>query len=198
MNVSIVGSGFVGTQLAKALLQAGHSVLIASRTPHSEKMQAIRAELGVEVGTVAEALAFAEVVAIAMSWQDIPAMIAGAEGWQDKIIIDMNNRFGGAQPPSQELAQLTGGRVVKALNSIGAEHYTAPQIGGQQASMLLAGDDGQAKQIVAGLLNDIGFEPLDIGSLQDGHHLDNLAALWVHLAMRTSLGRRLAFRVLRD
>lgn len=198
MKIGIIGSGFVGTQFGKALVKAGHQVMIASRTPDSDKMRTLQAELGVEVGTPQQTLEYSEVVAIAMAWAEIPAMVASVQGWQGKIIIDMNNRFGSSESPSHELARLTGGRVVKTLNSIGAEHYTAPQVNGQAASMLMAGDDVAAKQTVAQLLSDIGFEPLDAGDLNSAAaHLDHLAAIWVHLAFRTPLGRGIAIKVLR-
>jgi predicted dinucleotide-binding enzyme len=66
MKIGIVGAGFVGQSLGKASLRAGHQVMFSSRTPQSDKMQALAQETGAAVATVAETVAFGEVMAIAM------------------------------------------------------------------------------------------------------------------------------------
>lgn len=201
MKVGIMGAGPVGGSFGKALTKVGHHVMFSSRTPHSEKMQALVRECGAsaQAGTPAQTLAFSEVIAVAMHWDAIPEMIRGVGSWSGKIVIDMTNNFQKESPISsaQELAHLTGGRVVKAFNIIGAEHYQDPNFGGQPASMLIAGDDAAAKKIVMQLASDIGFEVIDVGNLDAAAHLENLAALWVQLAHRTPLGRNMAFKVIR-
>jgi 8-hydroxy-5-deazaflavin:NADPH oxidoreductase len=200
MRIGIVGAGVVGTSLGKALMTAGHAVMFSSRDPSSAKMQTLAAETGAAVGTVAETVAFGEVVAIAMSWDAIPDAVREGGDWSGKIIIDANNRFGpsaSGKSAAEDLADLTGGRVVKAFNTIGAEHYTHPRLGGEAASMLVAGDDAEAKAVVVQLAAAMGFEPVDAGDLAAARHLENLAALWVHLAYGTPNGRNIAFRLLR-
>jgi predicted dinucleotide-binding enzyme len=96
----------------------------------------------------------------------------------------------------EELARLTGARVVKAFNTMGAEHYLDPMLGGEVASLLLAGDDAAAKQLVWSLAEQLGFAPVDAGPLSAAVYLESLAALWVHLAIRTPLGRGFAFRII--
>lgn len=198
MKIGIVGAGQVGTSLAKALTRVGHQVMVSSRTPQSEKMQALRREIGVEVGTVTETVAFGDAVVMAMGWAHIPEAVQDGGDWTGKILIDLTNRFGGTgESAAQELSRVTGARVIKAFNTIGAEHYQNPSFDGQPASMLVAGDDAEAKQVAMSLAQDLGFEPIDAGGLGAAIHLENLAGVWVHLAMRTGLGRNIGFRVVK-
>lgn len=198
MKIGIIGAGQVGTSLAKALTHVGHQVMLSSRTPQSEKMQALRDELGVEVGTVAETVAFGDAVVMAMGWANVPDAVQEGGDWTGKILIDPTNRFGSTgESAAQELSRLTGARVIKAFNTIGAEHYQNPVFDGQPVSMLVAGDDAEAKQVAMSLAQDLGFDPIDAGGLTAAIHLENLAGVWVHLAMRAGLGRNIGFRLLK-
>jgi hypothetical protein len=199
MKIGIIGAGSVGESLGRALLRAGHEVMFSSRDPESERMQALRQSTGAAVGTTAETLAYSDIIAVALRWDAVPAVVQ-AGNWQGKIVIDLMNRFGAAGSTgsaAQELAALTGARVVKALNTIGAEHYQNPIFNGEAATMLIAGDDAEAKDITTTLLRDLGFDVVDAGSLAAAVHLERLAELWVHLAMRAGLGRDFGFRIVR-
>ena len=161
-------------------------------------MRALRQETGASVGSVAETAGYSDVLFMALSWEAIPTAVETGD-WGGKILIDASNRFGPGisllpgESAGQELARLTGARVVKAFNTIGAEHYLQPVIGGEAASMLIAGDDAEAKQVVVTLAAQLGFVPVDAGALSAAVYLESLAALWVHLAIRTPLGRDFAF-----
>jgi len=198
MKIGILGAGFVGQSFAKALMTSGHEVMVSSRNPSSEKMQSIKQTLRVNVGTVQETIAFGDIVAFALRWDAVQNVVAVGD-WQGKIIIDMMNRFGGDDGLSagETLAQmLPQSHVVKALNTIGAEHYTAPNFAGEQATMFIAGNQVDAKSTVTQLLSELGFDVVDIGNIQASRHLENLAAFWVYLAMQTDLGRDIAFKML--
>ena len=88
-----------------------------------------------------------------------------------KIVVDITNRYvdGGLEGVparyAHELLQewAPGARVVKAFNHVGAARLTQPQVGGETPSVLIAGDDVEAKEVVAGLAREIGFEPVDVG-----------------------------------
>jgi predicted dinucleotide-binding enzyme len=202
MRIGIIGAGVVGSNMGRALRRAGHEVMFSSRDPASEKMQALGQETGGSVGSVAETAAYSDALFMALSWGAIPTAVESGD-WAGKILIDASNRFGPGvsllpgESAGQELARLTGARVVKAFNTIGAEHYLDPIIGGEAASMLIAGDDREAKRVVSTLATQLGFVPVDAGPLSAAVYLESLAALWVHLAIRTPLGRDFAFRVIR-
>lgn len=200
MKIGIIGAGMVGTNFGMALMSAGHEVMFSSREPQGDHAQQVRQNTGAAVGLVEEVIAFSSVVAIAMppdAVLDVARTYAGPLA--GKVIIDMNNRFNA--PPSglslsQEIAQITNARVVKALNSIGAEHYLNPVFDSQKASMLIAGGDSEARQIVGQVIGDIGFEVIDAGGLENTALLEKLAQLWVTLG-RSALGRNIAFKLLR-
>lgn len=203
MKIGIIGAGMVGSSMGRALRRVGHEVMFSSRDPQGEKMRALAQEMVAAVGSVADTVAYGEVLFLALSWDAIPNAVPAGGDWRGKILIDATNRFGPnlsllpGESAGEELARLTGARVVKAFNTIGAEHYLHPQIGGEAASMLLAGDDAEAKHLVAALATELGFAPVDAGPLSASVYLESLAALWVHLALRTPLGRGFAFRVIR-
>lgn len=197
MKIGIIGAGMVGENLGKAFLKVGHEVMFSSRDPHSDKMQALAQSTGATVGTVAETVAFGEVIALTLNWNAVEDAIQQGGNWAGKIVIDPTNRFGQSESNAQLIAKWTGASVVKAFNSIGAEHYLDPIFGGMPASMLLVGDDAHAKNVVKTLTAQIGFEPIDAGTLADAPLVEKLAELWVHLAFRAGQGRNFAFKLIR-
>ena len=192
MKVAIMGAGFVGASLGTALVNAGHGIMFSSRDPASDKMQALISETGVaaHAGTVQETLAYSDVVVFALSWDGALDVAASAGDWSGKIILDMT------QGDSAKLAEITGARVVKIFNTIGAEHYQNPDFGGLPATMYYCGDDADAKQTAAQLASDLGFDPFDAGDLSMNKHLVNLAMFWITL-MRNGFGRDFAFKIIR-
>ncbi len=196
MQIGIIGAGMVGESLGKALIKAGYEVVFSSRDPHSDKMQALAAETGASVASVEQTIAENDIIAVALRW-DAVAQVASLPSWHGKIVIDMTNRFvrNPERSAAEELARLTGARVVKAFNTIGAEHYQNPRFAGQPATMFIAGDDADAKAVVGQIASAIGFEVVDAGNLAATRHLENLAEFWVYLA-RSGHGRNIAFRLL--
>jgi predicted dinucleotide-binding enzyme len=68
-------------------------------------------------------------------------------------------------------------RVVKGWNHVFAKYLTAPEVDGIASSVLLAGDDPEAKRIVSALARDMGFHPVDVGRLRESYHLDRLVSM---------------------
>jgi hypothetical protein len=201
MKIGIIGTGRVGASLGKAFAAKGHSVMFGSRDPHSGKTQAIIREVNKDTlaGTISEAIGFGEVITLATPWTALDEVIKAGGDWRGKIIIDATNRIGVHQPTSiaEEIAaKASGAKVVKAFNTIGAEHYGDPWFGDQVASMFICGDDVAAKSIVGGLVQELGFDLVDAGSLAQARYLEELAGLWVTMG-RSSRDRNIAFRLLR-
>jgi predicted dinucleotide-binding enzyme len=179
MRIGIIGAGNIGATLAQLLVNAGHQVAISnSRGP--DTLDGLVRTLGpkAHAATVANAAAFGDVVIEAIPfgrYRDLPAApLAG------KIVITASNYYpqrdgmidpGGRAQSELIAAQLPGARVVKAFNTIWSEHLkrqgdtTKPL--DERRVIFLAGDDADAKQVVADLITEIGFGPLDIGSLHD-------------------------------
>src|SRR6185295_11202939 len=69
--------------------------------------------------------------------------------------------------------------------------------GSDRADLFICGDDTPAKKVVGELATDIGFDVVDVGSLANARMLENLALLWIELALRQQLGPNIAFKLLR-
>lgn len=181
MNIGILGAGNIGANAARLLAAAGHDVRIASsRDPRS--LEAKAHELGdrVHAATPADAVAFGDVVLLAVPWSRKEDAIPDAGPYDDKIVIDAMNPYTEdfeiedlGDRTSSEITEtlVPGARLVKAFNTM---HYRRLATEGKptgargRLAMFLAGDDPAAKAVVAGLIDEIGFEPVDTGSLIDG------------------------------
>lgn len=181
MRIGIIGTGMIGGTLGRLLAAAGHDVTLAnSRGP--EAVAELVAEIGgrATAGSAADAAAAGEVVIVAIPfvrYVDLPAAeLAG------KIVVDANNYYPARDGQFPEIddgtkassevfaAALPGARVVKAFNTIYYVHLAndgRPAGTPGRRAIPIAGDDGEAKRVVAGLLDDIGFDAFDAGSLAD-------------------------------
>jgi 8-hydroxy-5-deazaflavin:NADPH oxidoreductase len=182
MLIGIIGSGKIGATAARLFVDAGHEVAIAnSRGP--ESLAEFVGELGesAQAATVDEAAEFGEVVLVAVSFgrhRELPAAaLAG------KIVIDANNYYPGRDGTFAELdddsttssellaAHLPEATVIKALNTMRWEVLRDrgnPDAGDERLVLFVAGDDHAAKHKVSGLIEEIGFAPVDTGNLAEG------------------------------
>ena len=208
MKLAIIGSGNVGGALGKLWAEKGHDITFGSRDPSADGVKAAAAAAGgAAIANVAGAAAGAEVVVIAVPWTAVPATIEAAGDLSGKIILDATNPLeadlsglavDSSTSAAQEIAKLAGGAaVVKAFNSTGAGNYSNPAFGGQAASMLICGDDDDAKATVAQLTESLGFDVVDAGPLANASSLESLALLWIKLAYVVDLGPEIAWKLLR-
>ena len=179
MKIGIIGSGNIGGTLARLWARAGHQVMVSnSRGP--ESLRDFVAEIGGEAGTVDEAARFGEVVLLATPWRS-PEALPSPDAVAGKIVIDAMNPYTdagglfdlGEGSSSEETAKrLPGARIVKAFNTIWVRHLEAngrPDASvDERHAVFVAGDDAEAKATVFRLIEDIGFGPVDTGSLRDG------------------------------
>jgi predicted dinucleotide-binding enzyme len=181
MRIGIIGSGRIGGTLARLLARAGHEVAIAnSRGP--ESLRDLIAEIGslAQAADVDGAAEFGDVVILAAPWRahdalPSPSVLAG------KIVVDAMNPYTGEgglfdlgdDTSSEVIARrLPGTRLVKAFNTIhwqrlGNEGRPGTPVERRLAAFL-AGDDPQAKGTIARLIEEIGFAPIDTGTLREG------------------------------
>ncbi len=180
MNIGIVGSGNIGATAARLLAETGHEVAVSnSRGP--ETLEGLVAAIGprARAATVEEAADFGEVVLVAIpffAYETLPTdLLAG------KTVVDAMNYYPGRDGEmnldglgsSELLARhLPDARIVKAFNTmyyetLGAEgRPDAPPA--ERVVLFVAGDDAEAKAVVSGLIEEIGFTPVDVGTLEDG------------------------------
>jgi len=182
MSIGIIGTGNIGSAIARALVRIGLDVILANRRG-PESLQALVAELGpkAQAGTVQTA-AKADIVIVAVNWSKIPAALAGVGDWRGRIVIDANNPIEG--PPfrtfdtngrasSEIFAEFVpGARVVKAFNHLQPHLLSGdPRAEGGRRVLFLAGDDASSKGAVSELIARLGFQPIDLGDLATGGQL---------------------------
>jgi predicted dinucleotide-binding enzyme len=179
MRIGIVGAGNIGGTLARLLAGAGHDVVVAnSRGP--ESLTRLVAEIGerASAATAAQAAEFGEVVIVAVPFpahQALPAAsLAG------KVVVDATNDWSGGAPAAVSSSEriagiLPGARLVKAFNTIHYVHLrddgTPSGTPGRRA-IPVAGDDSEAKATVSRLIDELGFDVYDVGSLADGRRIE--------------------------
>ena len=209
MKIGIIGAGNIGGTLGRAWAAKGHEVVFGVRDPRGPKVQElVKATAGTaRAATPAEAAAHGEVVLLATPWAAAQAALRGAGDLTGKILVDATNplrpdlsglTLGHTTSAAEEVARWApGAKVVKAFNTIGAQHMANPRFGTQSASMLICGDDAAAKKAVLALAEVLGFDPVDAGPLTQARLLEPLAMLWISLAYAYGHGPDIAFKLLR-
>ncbi|HKF79883.1 MAG TPA: NAD(P)-binding domain-containing protein [Thermoleophilaceae bacterium] len=176
MRIGIVGAGRIGGNAGRLFARAGHDVMFSfSRQP--QKLQALADETGGRAGTPAEAAAFGDLVMLSAPWTLVDEALAQAGSLEAKIVIDTTNQFG--RSGLEDLGELTaaqlnagrmpGARYVKSFNTLtsGFQAEASQRSGDERVVLFLCGDDAEAKAIVAGLIEDAGFVPADVGGTAD-------------------------------
>lgn len=182
MNIGIIGAGKIGGTLARLFAQAGHEVALSnSRGPDTLAELVDEIGHGVRAVTVADAAAFGDVVVVSIplhAYRDIPVNETAG-----KIVVDTNNYYPDRDGQIPELdddsttstellqAHLPDARVVKAFNAIMWKHLGGdgrPAGDPARLGIPISGDDDDAKRTVSGLIDQIGFDPIDAGTLADG------------------------------
>ncbi len=187
LKIGMVGAGREGGALGTLFVKAGHPVMFSSR--HPEELKGLAAGLGplAQAGTVEQAIAFGDVVVIAIPYtamEQIGKAHAGALA-KKVLVIDVSNPIarrdgedfvkrvgeqGGAGLVTAKL--LPGAHIVRAFNAIGSRRLAeiAHRPGGP-VGVPIAGDDPKAIAVAQSLIREIGFEPVLVGGLAMGRHL---------------------------
>ncbi len=181
MKIGILGAGNIGASAARLFVAAGHEVALSnSRGP--ESLRSLVAELGprAHAMTIADAARFGDVVLLAVPWRT-PEALPAPEILKGKIVIDAMNPYradsgfydlGNSTSSEEVLKRIPGARLVKALNTIYYQHLATRGRNDlpveDRHAIYLAGDDEPAKQVVCRLIEEIGFAPVDTGSLREG------------------------------
>jgi len=180
MKIGIIGAGAIGTTIAKQLAEAGYNVIISnSRGADTleEKIKEIRGNT--VAGSVREA-AEADVIFLAVRWEHAQEAIS-AVNLEGKILVDVTNaslpEFVRAEPGSKTSSEVVGqwakgAKVVKAFNTLYANVLAQnPQVGNGNRVIFYSGNDQDAKDVVSGIINTIGFAGIDLGTLHEGGKL---------------------------
>jgi len=180
MNIGIIGAGAMGCCLAEKFARLGHSVTLAnSRGPASLKQLA--EEIGADAGTVEDAAKNKQLIVVAIPEKNIPDLPKDLfrNLPRDVVIIDLGNYYPTLRDgaiteldasgiDSLWVQEQLGVPVVKVFNSIIAESLRdLGKAKGEKnrVGLAVSGDDANAKELVFALVNDLGFDPFDIGSI---------------------------------
>jgi predicted dinucleotide-binding enzyme len=179
MKIGVIGSGNIGGTVAQKLVAAGHDVKIAnSRGP--DTLTDLAKEIGATPATAEEAAEFGDVVVEAVPLKAYDTLPAAA--LKGKTVVDAANYYPSrdGQIEAIDSGELTsaglvarhldGANVVKAFNTIFWEHIRdrgRPAGDPERLAIPIAGDDAEAKETVSRLIDEMGFDPVDAGSLAD-------------------------------
>jgi len=174
MRIGIVGAGHIGGNCARQATKAGHEVML-SFTRDESALATLAAELGAVAGSASNAVDFGELVIFSVPWAAIPDALAQAGRLDGKIVVDTTNQFGsGAMPAPGETAasfnarRMPGARYTKSFNTLtaGFQEAAAGRSGAERVVQWICGDDAEAKTIVAGLIDGMGYVPVDLGGTE--------------------------------
>ena len=182
-TIGIIGAGHIGSQIARLAVRTSYKVVISnSRGP--ETLSSLIAELGADLARAAtsvEAAQAGDIVVVTIplkNYREVPV-----EPLAGKIVIDTNNYYTERDGKIVELdtestttsellqAHLPTSKVVKAFNHIYAAELTThgqPTGSNNRRALVIAGDDPNAKAVVARLLDQFGFDTVDVGLLKEG------------------------------
>jgi 8-hydroxy-5-deazaflavin:NADPH oxidoreductase len=183
MNIGIIGAGHIGSALATRLVSLGHSVQIAnSRGP--ETLKDVAQSTGAKAVTAQEAARHGDIIVVTIPLKNIPDLpkdlFTGIAA--DVPVIDTSNYYPNLRDghmPELETGNLTesewvqqhlGRPLTKVFNNIHAEHIRTkgmPKGTAGRIALPVAGDDAGAKQKVMALVDELGFDPVDDGSLHE-------------------------------
>lgn len=183
MKFGVLGTGMVGSAVAKKLAKLGHDVQVGSRSPDAAKAK----ELGLTVVTYAEAAKHGEWVVNALPGEPAIGYLEQCE-LGDKIFIDISNYYSAVDQPIEtpigELIQRAFPRIrlVKALNSVSAHLMVDPDHLGKPHTVFVAGNDAPAKAEVSELLRSFGWtDIIDLGDVSAFRAMEQLIPLWMAL-----------------
>jgi predicted dinucleotide-binding enzyme len=182
MKIGIIGAGNIGGTLTRRLTKLGHQVRVAnSRGP--ESLADLAAETGATPVSVKDAVRDVDLVIVTIPEKSVPKLPAGLfkDVPKNVVVVDTGNYYPRQRdgridaieaglPESRWVEQQLGRPVIKAFNNIFARHLMEggkPKGASGRVALPVAGDDPAAKQIVMRLVDELGFDPVDDGSLDD-------------------------------
>ncbi|MET3234172.1 UNVERIFIED_ORG: putative dinucleotide-binding enzyme [Burkholderia sp. 1263] len=200
MRITIVGYGNVGSAMLKQLSAADHEVTVTGR--HLEGADQVAKQYGARSAPLASAAEGADIVVLAVPFDNVGAALAQLGPLHGRIVIDVTNpltadymglTIGHSTSAGEEVAKLTSASVVKAFNTLFAQVLAdGPAFPTQAAPVLVAADDAIAKQKVIDLAQSMGFSTIDAGALKNARYLEAVAGLNIYLGYGAGLGTQIA------
>lgn len=195
MKLAFIGIGNVGFALANNLEKKGHSIYIGNNDEHSESVRkALKENPNFKVKKVQEAIDEAEMVFLATPFNVNEEILKNLR-FNGKTLIDCTNPVGpnishglkseiSGSEKVQEWAP--DAKVVKAFTIYGFENFQDTSFPKYDVKpvMMIAGNDFETKAKVLNIVNNLGFDGLDVGKLDQALHLEHMTLLWVKMVRR--------------
>jgi 8-hydroxy-5-deazaflavin:NADPH oxidoreductase len=176
MKIAVVGVGHIGENCARQFSRVGHEVLLTySRDPL--RLQRLAEELGGEARATAisDALSAADIVVLSVPWSRIDDVVELVGSFEQRIVIDTTNQFGpgglvdlqGQTAARHNADRLIGARYTKSFNTLTSAFQAAvvQRPADERVVQWVCGEDAAAKSTVVDLLSEIGYEPIDVGGI---------------------------------
>ena len=208
MRIGILGSGLMGGKLGTLFARAGHEVVFSYARSERKLERLARAAKGAaRAGSPGEAARASEVLLLAVHWSRVDDMLKQAGSLAGKVVVScslpMNANDTGlviahTSSGAEALAKkLPKARVVSAFGTVPSEVLFGvfeARRRSKRPSLVYSGDDRGAKKIAAGLIRDVGFDPVDAGPLRIARYTEPFTLLMAQLAYEGDEGPKLAYR----
>lgn len=208
MRIGMLGSGLMGGKLGTLFARAGHEVVF-SYSRSNEKLEQLARNAGrsARAGTPAEAARGADALLLAVHWSRADDVLRQAGDLSGKVIVtcslpmnadDTELVVAHTSSGAEELAKkVPAARVVSAFGTVPSEVLFAvyeTRGDATRPSLVYCGDDDDARETAAGLIRDVGFEPVDLGPLRMARYTEPFTLLVARLAYESEEGPALAYR----
>lgn len=208
MRIGILGSGLMGGKLGTLFARAGHEVVFSyARSAQKLKRLAREAKGNARAGTPAEAARDAAALLLAVHWSRVDDVLRQAGDVSGNVIVsctmpmnadDTDLVIAHTSSGAEALARkVPNAPVVSAFGTVPSEvlfDVFAARRRSNRPSLVYCGDDARAKKLAAGLIRDVGFDPVDAGPLRMARSLEPFTLLIARLAYETKGGPALAYR----
>ena len=155
MDIAVIGAGRIGGNIARRLAATGHALTLTFAR---------------DAAAPADAVAGAEVVVVSVPWGVLPEALAQAGPLTGRVVIDTTNQFGAGPMPADgqtaaafNAARMPGARYTKCFNTLTSAFQEQVADRDPRVVQWICGDDADANGLVAGLVRDAGYEPVDLG-----------------------------------
>ena len=195
--------------MGRAWSERGHEISFGVRDPRSDKSRELAGKLlSARVVTNVEASRGSEIIILATPWSGTEAAVRSCGDLKDKVIIDCTNplkadisglEIGHSTSGAERVAEWAkGAQVFKAMNQVGYRLMDSPKFPVAVKPVMFVCGDGPRKPAVMQLVEQLGFEAIDAGSLTVARWLEPYAMLWIHLALTGRVKGDFAFALLRE
>ncbi len=206
MRIGILGSGLMDAKLGTLFARAGHAVIFSYARSRG-KLETLAQGAHARAGTPREAVQDADAVLLVVPWSRVGDVLAEAGDLSGKTVLSCSLPMNAdntdlvvahASSGAEELAnKIPGAHVVSAFNTVPSEVLFAVfelRNNGVRPSLVFCGDDAGSKDVAAGLIRDVGFDPVDAGALRLARYIEPFALLVAGLAYSGNAAPELAYR----